>query len=81
MTLDKKKESHYTHKTHVTRLVGNIKIFQNTLYLNIKWSHPSFVNAQLCSMSEVKSKSQTQKTFINNCLKDICQHTNIIIEC
>ena len=51
MTLDKKKESHHTHKTHVTRLVGNIKIFQNTLYLNSKWSHPSFVNAQLCSMS------------------------------
>ena len=72
MTLDKKKESHYTHKTHVTRLVGNIKIFQNTLYLNSKWSHPSFVNAQLCSMSQVKPKSQTQKMFINNYLKGIC---------
>lgn len=72
MTLDKKKESHHTHKTHVMRLVGNIKIFQNTLYLNSKWPHPSFVNAQLCSISQVKPKSQTQKMFINNYLKVIC---------
>ena len=40
-----KKEPHHTRKARVIKLVRNIKIFQNTLYLNSKWPHPYYVNA------------------------------------